>query len=234
MRISVMLQMQPWDDLMARLRELLVGAEQGALNGALAVAVALIGWGVAALVARLAQALLRAVRFNQGVRGLFGAVAGSRHEPAALASWAIYWTIIAVAIMLAVDTLGFNLSTSVSARLGDVLPRIVAAAVLFAIGVLVAMLFGSITQRFFESAGLKGSRLRGLIVTAVLTGFAVLLALEQLGLAAQLVMVMGLIALGAVGLALGLAFGLGCKDLARDFVVEYLRSLEEDGPRRPS
>ena len=40
--------------------------------------------------------------------------------------------------------------------------------------------------------------------------------------------------LAAVGLALGLAFGLGCRDLARDFVVEYLRSMDEQGPQRPA
>jgi hypothetical protein len=34
-------------------------------------------------------------------------------------------------------------------------------------------------------------------------------------------------------LGLALAFGLGCRDLARDFVVEYLRSLDRDEPPRP-
>jgi len=33
---------------------------------------------------------------------------------------------------------------------------------------------------------------------------------------------------GAAGLALALAVGLGCRDLVRDFVVEYLRSIEEE------
>ncbi len=46
-------------------------------------------------------------------------------------------------------------------------------------------------------------------------------------------MVLGGLAAAAVALALGLAFGLGCRDLARDFVIEYLRSLDEPGPKRP-
>jgi UDP-N-acetylmuramyl pentapeptide phosphotransferase/UDP-N-acetylglucosamine-1-phosphate transferase len=35
------------------------------------------------------------------------------------------------------------------------------------------------------------------------------------------------------GLAIALAFGLGCRELARDFIVEYLRSHEDHAPRRP-
>jgi hypothetical protein len=96
------------------------------------------------------------------------------------------------------------------------------------------MVFGNVTQRFFETAGMRGGRLRGQAVTVVLTAFAVLIALDQLGFAAQFVMAIGLIAVGAVALAAALAFGLGCRDLARDFVVEYLRSLDERGPQRPS
>src|SRR5262249_34896201 len=113
-------------------------------------------------------------------------------------------------------------------RLVDALPRVVTATILLAIGLVLAWVLGASTRRLFESAGLRGSRLRGQVVTAILTGFAVLLALEQLGFAAQFVMALGVTAVAAVGLAVGLAFGMGCRDLARDFVVEYLRSLDED------
>jgi hypothetical protein len=71
------------------------------------------------------------------------------------------------------------------------------------------------------------------VVTFVLVGFSALVALEQLGFAAQFVMAIGVVAAGATGLGLALAFGLGCRELARDFLVEYLRSLHEDPPRKP-
>jgi Na+/melibiose symporter-like transporter len=113
------------------------------------------------------------------------------------------------------------------------LPRLVAAAVLLAVGMMVAMLLAAMTRRFVESAGIKGARFRGQIVGIVVVVFTVLLALEQLGLAAQFVFALVLVVLAGIALALGLAFGLGCRDLARDFVLEYLRSLEDEGPRRP-
>ena len=231
--VMIILASRAWDDLMLRLDGLFSGATEGVLTFLLALLVGLVGWAVAAVVATLVRLLLRALRFNEGVRGLAGG--GTRgQEPAALAAWAVYWALIIVALILALDTMGFRLAEAVTVRLGEVLPRIVAAGFLLAIGVLVAMLLGALTRRFFDTAGLRGGRLRGQAVTVVLTGFAVLVALEQLGLAAQFVMAIGLIALAAVGLALGLAFGLGCRDLARDFVIEYLRSMEEQGPQRPA
>ena len=55
---------------------------------------------------------------------------------------------------------------------------------------------------------------------------------EQLGFAVQFVMAIGVVMAAAAGLALALAFGLGCRELARDFLVEYLRTLEDDRSRR--
>ena len=235
MRLLLLPEPGPWTGLLDRLRDLLLGAERDFAGLLLVAGVILAGWGVAALLARLLRVVLRTARFNQAVRGAFpGWSAASDHEPAGLASWALYWLIIVAAVMLALDTLGWGLSLSVGERLRDVLPRVVASALLLLVGVLFAMLLGGVARRFFAGAGLRGARLRGQIVAAVFTFFAVVLALEQLGLAAQFVMALGITAFAAVALALGLAFGLGCRDLARDFVVEYLRSLDEERPRRQS
>ena len=235
MRTIVVLQFQAWEDLVARVRDLLASAGAGALGFLLAVAVALAGWVVAGLARRVVLALLRAARFNEGVLGLIGETGTlPRHEPAAVAAWGLYWALLVTSILLAIDTLGFELVASVSMRLRDVVPRVIAATVLLGAGMIAAMLLGAVTRRSFESAGVRGGPLRGQIVAAIVTGFAVLAAIEQLGFATQFVMGIGLIVIAAMGLALGLAFGLGCRELARDFVVEYLRSLEPEGPKRPT
>jgi hypothetical protein len=234
MAILGIVQSEVWSNLVARVKTIAEGAEQAALNLLLALALVLIGWGVAMVVARLTRALLRTAKFNEGVSSLFGPRAGARHEPAGMAAWGLYWAILAAAILLALSVLGVDVGTSVGQRLGEVAPRIIVAGVLFAVGLVIAMFVGALTRRFFETAGLGGARPRGQIVSGVLTAFAALLALEQLGFAAQFVMILGGIAVGALALAIGLAFGLGCRDLARDFVVEYLRSLDETGPKRPA
>ena len=232
MHAMVILQATGWDVLTQRLQDMGAGAEQGAIDLLLAVAVALLGWAVATLVARLTRGILRAAHFNEAMGGMMGPA--GRHEPAAFASWMVYCVLITVTAMLALDTLGFNITEPVSERLAEVLPRIVVAAAIGAAGLGLASLVGVMTRRLFETAGLRGARLRAQAVTAILVAFTALLALEQLGFAAQFIMALGITVVAGAGLAIALAFGIGCRELARDFVVEYLRSIETEGPRRPT
>jgi len=194
--------------------------------------VLLVGWAVAWLVSLLVKVLLRVLHFNEGMRGLMGHPVLGIHEPAALAAWAVYWLLLLATFVIAFDALGLDVGPSLAERLRDVLPRVLAATILLAGGLLVAMMMGAVTRRFFDGAGLGGGKVRGQGVTAVLSFFAILLAIEQLGFAVQFVMAIGIVIAGAIGIALALAFGLGCRDLARDFLIEYLRTLEDDrGPR---
>jgi hypothetical protein len=230
---AVILQTDTWSLLVERVRALLGTAGQALTDWLLAVVVVLVGWLLARVLEVITLHVLRALRFNDGIRGLLGLTgAALTHEPAAITSWAVRWLVLVVSVLLALDVVGLNMTSGVADRLVDALPRVVTATILLAIGLLIAWLLGAVTRRLFEGAGLRMSRLRGQVVTAILTAFAVLLALEQLGFAAQFVMALGVTVVAALGLAVGLAFGLGCRDLARDFVVEYLRSLDEEGRAR--
>ena len=230
--ILVLLQFTSLDDLGQRVVTLLSSAGLWALDALVALLIAFLGWAIARLIAYGVRALLHALRFNDGMRRLLGDVP-LRYEPTALVAWAVQWTIVLLTVMLCADVLGFDLTRSVSERLADIMPRVIAATIVLVVGIALAMVLGAFTRRLFESAGFRGAAIRGRVVTITLSGFAVLLALEQLGLAAQLIVALGVTGVAAAGLAFALAFGLGCRDLARDFVVEMLRSLEDESPQRP-
>ena len=231
--ILVLLQISSLEELGARVTALFSSAGLWTVDALIALAIVLVGWVLGRLVGLGLRALLRAAGFNEGVRRLAGEDANIRHEPAALAGWAVQWFIVLLTVMLAADVLGFDLSRSVTERLAELLPRVTAGTIVLIVGIALAMALGAGTRRLFDSAGFRGAELRGRMVTVTLSAFAVLLALEQLGLAAQFIVALAVTALASAGLALALAFGLGCRDLVRDFVVEMLRSLDDDSPQRP-
>lgn len=217
----------PFSALLVRLQSMGGYARDGALVVGVAVLVLIVGWVLALLLGLVVRAILRVAGFNRAARPLFADGPLEAHEPAMVAGEAIRWLAFIGAAVLAVDLLGYDLSAALAARLSEVTPRVLAAALILVGGSFVAMLLGALTRRFFASAGMRGARLRGQIVTSIFTFFAFVVALEQLGFAAQFVLALSLIVAGAAGLALALAVGLGCRDLARDFVVEYLRSMED-------
>ena len=232
MPLFALMQLAPWSEFLNRLSRLGAGAQRGALYLFAAAALLLAGWAIGSVLATVVRSILRAVHFNEAIYRVTQTRGTGQHEPAGLVGWAINWLMVALAALFALELLGINLHATVGLRLREVVPRIVTSAIIFGVGSLVAMLLGSLTRRFLATAGVSGARPRGQVMSVAVTGFAALLALEQLGVAAQFVMILGIVVVGVAALGLALAFALGCKDLVRDFVVEYVRSLEEDKPRR--
>jgi hypothetical protein len=228
MRLNLILQSVALGAWMDHLKVMGSAALSALLNVGLALLVALVVWGLAALAMRVVRYLLRGARFNEATRHLFGLEFLGAHEPAAIAAWAVHWLMIGAGLVIAADLLGFHVTESLADRLGDLMPRVLAAGIVLILGSVTSIALGAMTRRFFETAGLAGGRFYGQAATVLISLFTALLALDQLGFAAQFVMAIGVVLAASIGIALAIAFGLGCRELARDVVVEYLRSLERD------
>jgi hypothetical protein len=109
-----------------------------------------------------------------------------------------------------------------------VVPRVLTSALVLVAGVPISIGAARLVSSILPPSGAGPSRFRYQAITATLIAVVILLALDQLGLAAQLVMAIGVAMVAAAGLAVALAFGLGCRDLARDLIVEYLRASDSD------
>ncbi len=217
-----------------RLQEVASGVGAVSLQILVVTLLLVTGWMLARLAFLIVRWVLERARFDDAVLKTLGTPRWrSGAMPSGVLAWIAQGFVFLFAVLVAGDVAGLELSTSVAQRFAEVLPRVIAATVELVVGLALALFVGALTRRLFETTGVgAGARWRGQVVTFVLSGFAVLLSLEQLGLAAQLILAIGVAATGAIGLAIALAFGLGCRDLARDFVVEYLSSLEEPTERR--
>ncbi len=222
-------------DFGAQVQSTLTAVFEGLILFLVAAGVILLGWIVATLLSRIVQALFAFIGVDASYAKLRrdGGVA-PEFPPSRFAGYIIFWSIILAFVLVSLRILGMNLTPSIMARLQDVVPRVLTSALVLLLGTPIAIGGGKIIGTLLATTGVRLGRVRSQVIVSILVVFMVLLALEQLGLAAQLVMAVGVAAVGAVGLALALAFGLGCRDLARDLVVEYLRAADqESSPDRP-
>jgi hypothetical protein len=199
------------------------------------VLILLIGWFIAGLLASAVAAVLRAVRFNDlAVRSGFSGFVqnmGVRQDAAGVLADLAKWFVRLIVLVVAFDALGLPAVSDVLRQLLLWLPNLVVALVVLVIGGLAANALATLVRGATAQAGLGNPDLFATIARIMVWGFAIVVAVNQIGIATTLVntLFMGLI--GALALALGLAFGLGGRETAGQIVADWYRSSREAAPR---
>jgi hypothetical protein len=185
-----------------------------ALFGALVILFA--GYLLAKLVEKGAYRLLRAMRFNDLLDrgGVLEAVArsGTPLNPARVVSTFLFWGVMFSVLLVAANAIGLESLAAVFSELLSYIPGIIAALVI----VLVGIVLGEFVEGLLRAAA--GAVLGGAVIARIgrvsVVVLAVFMALQELGVATEIVTTAFAILFGAVALALGLAFGLGGRELA--------------------
>lgn len=133
----------------------------------------------------------------------------------------VKWLIVVVFFIAAVNILGL---TTVSAVLNSILgyiPSIVSAVLILTIGVLLAGLVESLIKGTVNQVDPKTSRLLSKIASYLVVIVAALAAVNELGIAQSLIntLIIGVVA--TLSLGLGLAIGLGAKDLVSKILIDW-------------
>ncbi len=140
----------------------------------------------------------------------------------------VKWLIIFVFFITAVNILGLqSVSVVLNSILGAV-PRILSAAFILTAGVLLAGLIESLVKGSVAQLDLKLGRVAGKFASYLVVIFAILAAINELGIAQSLIntLFIGVVAMLALGF--GLAIGLGAKDLVAKILNEWYEKLKEE------
>ncbi|MEW6365083.1 MAG: hypothetical protein AB1714_10640 [Acidobacteriota bacterium] len=182
----------------------------------------IVAWLIRSVVSR-ALALARFDRLcdRMGIRSML-ARGGLAVAPSRLMGGLFAGIVIVVAIALSVSTLDETLAHSLLERLLRFLPNLFIAVVLFIVGALLAKFLQRGVLIALVNAQFPGARLVSGAVGIGIMVFVLALALEQVGLAARVVVAAFSILFGGVVIALSIAFGLAGRDLARDLLEHYL------------
>lgn len=142
----------------------------------------------------------------------------------------VFWVVWMGFVVSAVDTLQFGPFQGLVQQFFSFVPRALLALLVLALGFLVGNFVWRATLLASVNAGLPGARLLSGTLRLLVIAIAVVMALEQLGLATAVVLTAFAIAFGALMLGLAIAFGLGGRDAARELLEQHLRAQQRREP----
>jgi uncharacterized membrane protein YbaN (DUF454 family) len=212
---------------------LLVGLGEigGVLPAFLAAGLILLtGYVFARQVQRWVDDLLKRADFNRmaAAGGLDEVVTrtGSRLDPVRALAKLVFWLVMLVVILLASTALGLESINEMFGIMLGYIPTLISAIVIVILGMIVGEFVRAVV---LASAGtVAGVPTLAKLAKGAVILIAMFMALQQIGVAEEIVTAAFTLILGAVALAAGLAFGLGNRKLAG----EVTRRWYEAGQRR--
>jgi len=188
--------------------------------------VVLIGLAIAWLLKRLSLWLFRVVKlekaaFRTGISTALQKAGITRTTSEALAIL-IFWVFFLSFLMLGLSGLQITAFDRLAEQFFVLLSNLVIALAIVLFGYLLSVFIRHTVLVAAVNAGLRGARLLSGSVQALILILFLAMALEQLGIGKRIVVAAFSVLMGGVVLALALAFGLGARDIAREFLEGHL------------
>jgi hypothetical protein len=196
-----------------------------------ALVVFLVGWLIAVLLGKLAWHIIKIIKFDRGLEAIGFKKVWERSGYKLNSPFFFYelvkWFFIVVFLMAATDILGLVEVTAFLRSVVSYLPNVIVAALVLLIGVLVAKFLEGLVRGSVKAAQLVSANFLGSLTKWAVVIFSLLVALSQLRVADEIIriVVMGIVAAGAI--ALGLSFGLGGKSHAEEYISKMRQHVRE-------
>lgn len=151
------------------------------------------------------------------------------YTPSRLAGMAAYWAILLLALLAAFHQMGVAVAMNLARRLEAVLPALVTAAGVLVFGLIAVFFLAKVARTLARNAGFAFSDLLYKTIRWIGVFLVLGMAVEQLGLDVRFLLDTARIMVAAAAFGLALAFGLGCKDIARDAMRKFIDNMKESG-----
>ncbi|MDF0554986.1 mechanosensitive ion channel [Kamptonema sp. UHCC 0994] len=134
--------------------------------------------------------------------------------------------IMLFATVTATDVLNLDALTSIVNQIIVISGRVLIGLIVFAIGLYLA----NLAYNLIASSGTRQARLLAQTARISIIALVSAMALQQMGIASNIVNLAFGLLLGAIAVAIALAFGLGSRDIAAEQVREWLAEFKEQKP----
>lgn len=201
-----------------------------------AIVILVIGYFIARFIGFVLSRLLKKIGFDS-LSSSVGVIStleksGIKLSPSDIVGTLGFWIIMLTFLVTATESLGLP---RVSATIDDVvlyLPKVIAAAVIFIIGLFLANFLRDLVRSSAEGLGVSYAKTLGTTAYGVLFVVILSLSVNQLEIETTLLDSVISILIAAFGVALALSLGLGTRNLSSNFIAGYYaRDLFAQGAR---
>lgn len=201
---------------------------------AAALGILMVGLAIAKMVERGTDVALHRIGFDRWMRegGVTEALerAGTTLDPSSVIAKLVFWTMMLLVILLAANALGIAAISVLFAELLAYVPNVIAAVIVLVLGIILGEFIKDLVLA--SAGGLPGGINLARAAKASIVLLAVFMALEQLDIAQDIVLVFFIAVVGAAALAAGIAFGLGGREIAAEISRDWYERSKAASSRR--
>ena len=190
----------------------------------------IVGWVIAVFIGRLVAQIIRAMKLDRFLEGTpverVVTRAGFSLNLGGFVGGLFKWFVIIVFLVASLDILGLE---TVNIFLQQVvlgyLPQVIIAVFILLIAAVLADTMQKVVVGSAKAAEIKAANFLGLVTRWSIWTFAILMALYQLGVAPQFMYALFVGIVAMLSLAGGLAFGLGGRDAAAQYIEKVRKNI---------
>src|ERR1700716_1187071 len=201
-----------------------------------AIIILVVGWIIGGFLGTIVTKVLERVGFERaatrtGVSG-FMSRAGVRDARASrVIGELVKWFVRLLFLEAAAEAVHLTAVTQVINSIVLFIPNLIVALIVLMIGALIARFVGDLVRGSASEMGFSSPNLFASIARVAIMGFAVIVAVNQVGIAATLINTLFGGFVLALAIAIGLAFGLGGRETAAQMWQRWYERGRELGPR---
>ncbi len=198
-----------------------------------AVIVFIIGWIVATILYRIVIEVVKVLKVDEALKSAgvheVAKDAGFNLDAGKFLATLVMWFVVLVFLVSSLQILGL---TTVTVFLEQVvllyLPQVIIASLILILGAVVAEVVRGLVTGSARAAGAHAANFGGAVAKWSIWAFAILAALNQLGIGSAFIQTVFTGLVVALSLAFGLAFGLGGKDAAARAIEKMRAEIKHD------
>jgi hypothetical protein len=178
------------------------------------------------LVAEVVTNLLTGIGFNRilAILSLGGEPVEGQMTPSQIVGYVVHVAVVLSAIAASAELLGWGGLTAYMGAIIAFLSQLILALIIFAIGLFLANMARSVVRSSSDSTS---ANILSQVAWLAIVFFTGALALGQSGLSAEIINIAFLLTLGALAVAMAIAFGIGGREVAAREIERFVGALRD-------